>query len=247
MSARHVSLSLSEGERERLAALGVVADARGVLHAAGGRPVSAGAAAALLKGADGEHPVRPGDFRRAYLEDGHQAPYAGGNVVGMPANTRDGRVVEAYGPDVDGPGASHRGAAKAETLDPESFRRGYLDRGHATQSPATTGARGVVNLPASHPAEPQRFDRPWLAGDALPSPDDGPANSPVLPGSPGAVVYARASADYETARAEDRAEHVGLTGHCDSFPAPARWEPPLDLGAAATLRPIAATPMGGAG
>jgi len=82
------ALSLTDAERLALAELGV-SERGGVLRAADGDAVDPGTAALLLKltrhpatgrfvadaapGIPASHPAEPGDFRRGWIEDGHQA------------------------------------------------------------------------------------------------------------------------------------------------------------------------------
>lgn len=109
----------------------------------------------------------------------------------------------------------------ARALSPEDFRRGYLAAGHQAGSPAVTGHRAAVPVPAPHPAQARDFRRGWLAGGhQSPSPDDRPGNNPHPAGSTGAQVYGDAAAGYAQGRAADTAGHVAQTGGCESQPAP---------------------------
>ena len=249
---RTVILSLSDGERAHLAAMGVTADARGFLHSASGRPVNAGVAAVMLsKDAPpehAEHGIRPGSFQRPYLREGHQAERAQG-LGGVPFVQQgslprpDPGPDDVAGTDVDGSGVGP--PDEMAKMTPEAFQRHYLVNGHAAESPANTGRRGTTAVPASDPAEPAGFDRGWIRpGHQEPPPDARPANNPLPPGSPGADAYRAAAGVYQANQGQARTEHVMPSGAITATPAACRPVTlPSDMRASAVpvARAVAAT------
>jgi hypothetical protein len=249
---RTVILSLSDGEREHLAAMGVTADSRGFLYSASGREVPAGVAVEMLSKAG----ISPSDFRRGPLTDGRAAHSAGQWTTGIPGSSgpmartgpagppgpagsgtgdrsmsggpagEDGDDDLVPGGDEDGEGVGPPdGMAKG--MLPDRFMRPYLAAGHQADSPGTTGRRGTTAIPeTASQVEPQDFDRGWIRpGHQEPPPDARPANNPQPPGSPGAGVYGAAAGVYQANQGQVRTEHLMPSQAVTSMPAPSR--PPM--------------------
>ncbi len=239
-----MNLSLNDAEREHLSALGVGQAPDGTLRSASGREVSAATAVALLQKAavsqQAERGIRPGDFRRGYLTEGHQAQHAQG-IGGVPS-VQQGALPRpdlddsdgAAGDDIDGSG--NDGPDDLAKMTPQAFRRHYLAAGHAAESPAITGRRGTTAVPeTSHQAEPQHFGRGYLAeGHASPSPaSDFAGNNPHAPGTPAAEVLATAAGNFGQIGARSRSQRLTPSGFTVSEPAPARSVMPPGMRASA--------------
>jgi hypothetical protein len=258
---RTVILSLSDGEREHLAGMGVTADSRGFLYSASGRRVDAGVALEMLsKGG-----VSPLDFRRGRLRDGHAAASAAQWTIGAPGQPPMARTGPAGPPGPVGSGTADRTMAAGEDDDlvpggnedgegvgppdggdlakmtPEAFRRHALVGGHAAESPANTGRRGATAVPASDPAEPQDFRRGWLQPgheDADPA-NDPVGNNPHPGGTPGAAVYRTAAGRYGDNQARVAGDHLMPSQHIRSEPAACRPVAlPADMRASAVPVPV---------
>jgi len=122
---------------------------------------------------------------------------------------------------------------------PGEFDRGYLEAGHAAESPAVTGRLMPVPHPETHPAEPQDYHRGPL--DSTLAPDSDPeGNNPHPPGGPARDVLDTAGEQYEAGRARSQADRLldGLGGL--SGPAVSRAVMPPDLRASSV--PFDVTP-----
>ena len=126
-----MKISLTAEQKTALAALGVVADERGFLTA-GGRPVSDGAAAVLLKDATGTGEVSkglvPASYHRPYLSAGHQSD--------SPANTGMRATVPV---------------PESHPAEPQDFHRSWIRPGHEAPSPGD-GAPNNPNMPGASAA-----------------------------------------------------------------------------------------------
>ena len=127
-----MKISLTAEQKTALAALGVVADERGFLTA-GGRPVSDGAAAVLLKDATGPGEASkgmvPASYHRPYLSAGHQSD--------SPANLGGQRGTTPL--------------PESHPAEPQDFDRGWIRAGHEAPSPGD-GPANNPNMPGASAA-----------------------------------------------------------------------------------------------
>ena len=194
-------------------------DERQALADAGVTADSSGA----LRSGDGS-PVSPGVAAALLKADAARHPVTGQFIEA--ASARQTAPITAGIPE---PGPSAR---------PGEFDRGYLEAGHASNSPAVTGRLMPVPHPETHPAEPQDYHRGPL--DSTLAPDSDPeGNNPHPPGGPARDVLDTTGEQYEAARARSRASRIdGLGGL--SAPAVTRAVMPPDL--RATSIPANVTP-----
>ena len=122
------------------------------------------------------------------------------------------------------------GDAMSKGLVPASYHRPFV-RGRRERLTGEHGTAGYCpDAPASHPAEPQSFDRPWI-GRAItqaPSPDDR-APTPNMPGARASAVYAAGERAYAENQRMARADRVMPSAAVMRAPSPARWSMPADM------------------